>query len=104
MGRRLSNGRHRKREFILCTRALHRVYVERPIWGIVRGATSSWLKSRAVCQSLGTDSRNTERRACFSGRKWKSAARIRASARVQEQLLDCLEQSFTRGTVPGERR
>ena len=52
------------------------------------GGTSSWLKSRAVRQSLGRDSRNIERRACFSGRKWKSAARIRPRARVQEQLLD----------------
>src|SRR6266566_3488480 len=70
----------------------HVPYIESTLkglfWGIVRGATSSWLKSRAVCQSLGTDSRNTERRACFSRRKWKSAARIRARARVQEQLLD----------------
>ena len=70
----------------------HVPYIESTLkglfWGIVRGATSSWLKSRGVCQSLGTDSRNTERRACFSRRKWKSAARIRARARVQEQLLD----------------
>ena len=47
-----------------------------------------WFKSRATRQLRGRGSRNIERRAGFSRRKWKNAREFVRELAYQKQLLD----------------